>query len=56
MRPCSDGDYGPTVEQRISAVWEGLVAAGVADCPACRGPMERSGAFGRCASCGTQLS
>jgi ribosomal protein L37AE/L43A len=53
---CSDGGR-LTLEQRLDGVWEGLHAAGVADCPVCGGRMESSeeGA-GRCAGCGTTLS
>ena len=52
---CSDGGR-PTLEQRISRVWEGLHAAGAAECPVCRGRMERSGAGGLCRACGAALS
>lgn len=52
---CSDGGR-LTLEQRVSRVWEGLHAAGAAECPACRGRMERHGAAGRCAGCGATLS
>jgi hypothetical protein len=53
---CSDGGR-LTLEQRLDGVWEGLHAAGVADCPVCGGRME-SGADGegRCGGCGTSLS
>jgi hypothetical protein len=52
---CSDGDR-PTLEEQLSRVWEGLLAAGVADCPACGAEMRRSGGAGRCAGCGTTLA
>jgi hypothetical protein len=52
---CSDGDR-PTLEQHVSRVWEGLLAAGVADCPVCEAQMHRAGGGGRCAGCGTTLS
>ena len=48
---CSDGDR-PTLEQELSRVWEGLIAAGVADCPACGAEMRRAG----CTGCGTVLA
>jgi hypothetical protein len=58
---CSDGE-GPTLEAMISGVWEGLLAAGVADCPVCGAEMKREGAAGSegpgaaCTACGTKLS
>jgi hypothetical protein len=52
---CSDGDR-PTLEQEVSRVWEGLLAAGVADCPVCGAEMRRTGNAGGCAGCGTTLS
>ncbi len=52
---CSDGGR-LTLEQRISRVWEGLHAAGAAECPVCAGRMERSGSQGRCLDCGSKLS
>jgi hypothetical protein len=47
---------GLTLEERISKVWEGLVTTGTADCPVCRGPMERAGDSGHCLRCGSILS
>jgi hypothetical protein len=56
---CSDGGR-LTLEQRLDGVWEGLHAAGVADCPLCAGPMEAAGEgaarCGRCGRCGSSLS
>ena len=53
---CSDGGR-LTLEQRLDGVWEGLHAAGVAQCPVCHGRMESAGAgAGRCGGCGTTLS
>lgn len=50
-------DHGDlTLEQRISGVWEGLLRTGTADCPVCRGTMERVGQSGRCLRCGSVLS
>jgi hypothetical protein len=51
---CSDGGR-LTLEQRVSGVWEGLHAAGAAECPACHGRMEREGSAGRCGRCGAAL-
>ena len=45
-----------TLEQRLDRVWEGLFAAGAADCPLCGGVMERAETGGRCGDCGTTLS
>ena len=51
-----------TLEQRLDRVWEGLLAAGAAECPLCGGAMEsdaeaeQAGAAGRCGDCGTTLS
>jgi ribosomal protein L37AE/L43A len=53
---CSDGGR-LTLEQRLDGVWEGLHAAGAADCPVCGARMERDGeAGGRCGGCGSSLS
>jgi hypothetical protein len=53
---CSDGGR-LTLEQRLDGVWEGLHAAGVADCPVCGGRMESSDdGAGHCGNCGTTLS
>jgi hypothetical protein len=45
-----------TLEERISKVWEGILATGAVDCPVCRGPMERMGDSGRCLRCNSVLS
>jgi hypothetical protein len=46
-----------TLEQRLEGVWEGLHAAGVADCPVCGSPMEGAGeGVARCGGCGSELS
>ena len=45
-----------TLEQRLDRVWEGLLAAGAAECPLCGGDMERAAGAGRCGDCGTKLS
>jgi hypothetical protein len=53
---CSDGGR-LTLEQRLDDVWEGLRAAGVADCPVCGGRMEGTGrGAGSCGGCGSTLS
>ena len=51
---CSDGDR-LTLEERISGVWEGLIAAGAGECPVCRSRMEWIADHGRCSTCGTRL-
>ena len=51
--PFDDGRL--TLEERISRVWEGLHAVGAADCPVCRGRMERKGHRGHCVTCGAIL-
>ena len=53
---CSDGGR-LTLEQRLDGVWEGLHAAGVADCPVCNARMEGAGdGTARCGGCGSELS
>lgn len=53
---CSDGGR-LTLEQALDGVWEGLHAAGVADCPMCGGRMEETvEGVGRCGSCGSSIS
>ncbi|MDQ3588443.1 MAG: hypothetical protein M3350_02255 [Actinomycetota bacterium] len=47
---------GVTLEESLSRVWEGLHADGVADCPVCRGRMERGPGDGHCVDCGSSLS
>jgi hypothetical protein len=51
---CSDGGR-LTLEQRLDGVWEGLRAAGVAECPVCAHRMDAADGVGRCGSCGTTL-
>ena len=58
-RERSNCSYGGrlTLEQRLDGVWEGLHAAGVAECPVCGGRMEDDGGdSGRCGGCGSSLS
>ena len=45
-----------TLERRLDRVWEGLLAAGAAECPMCGSDLERAGDVGRCTGCGTTLS
>jgi hypothetical protein len=53
---CSDGGR-LTLEQRLDGVWEGLRAAGVAECPVCGCRMDADGhGGGTCGGCGTTLS
>jgi ribosomal protein L37AE/L43A len=53
---CSDGGR-LTLEQRLDGVWEGLHAAGVADCPVCGARMEGAGdGTAHCGGCGSRLS
>jgi hypothetical protein len=47
---------GLTLGERMSNVWEGLQRTGTAECPVCRGPMERAGDSGHCLRCGSILS
>ena len=54
--PRAFGGSGPTLGDRLELTWEGLLAAGVAGCPACGGRMERAGDAASCASCGSELS
>ena len=46
-----------TLEQRLDGVWEGLHAAGAADCPVCGAQMQGVGeGVARCGGCGTTLA
>jgi len=53
---------GPTLDDLVVGVWEGLLAGAPADCPACgtvMGPRHSAGAGvvgGRCGGCGSTLS
>ena len=47
---------GLTLEERLTSVWEGLLAAGTAECPVCGDRMERSGPAADCHECGSKLS
>ncbi len=49
------GGEGITLGERISSIWEVLLATGTADCPVCRGRLERMGDRGRCLSCNSLL-
>ena len=52
----ASGHGSLTLEQRILNVWEGLLRTGSADCPVCRGKLQRAGDRGICTSCGSTLS
>jgi hypothetical protein len=52
----SVGHSNLTLGERISGAWEGLLRTGTADCPVCRGPLERAGDSGHCLRCGSILS
>ncbi len=46
-----------TLEQRLDSVWEGLHAAGAADCPVCGSRMAAKGdGGGHCGGCGSTLN
>jgi hypothetical protein len=53
---------GPTLDDLVAGVWEGLAAGAPADCPACgavMSPRHSAGAGivgGRCGGCGSSLS
>ena len=53
---------GPTLDDLVAGVWEGLLAGAPADCPACgtvMTPRHSAGAGvvgGRCGGCGSTLS
>ena len=52
-----DSDGGRlTLDQRLASVWEGLLAAGAAECPLCGGSLRHKGAAARCGGCGSSLS
>ena len=55
LRP-PEGGGRLTLEQRLDRVWEGLTAAGAAECPLCGAEMPRAGDEGRCEGCGTTLA
>jgi ribosomal protein L37AE/L43A len=53
---CSDGGR-LTLEQRLDGVWEGLHAAGAADCPVCGAQMQGVGeGAARCGGCGSAMT
>jgi hypothetical protein len=58
----ADAHGGPTLDELITGVWEGLAVRGTAECPVCAGPMALSspnsgGAqqAGSCLGCGSKL-
>ena len=44
-----------TLEEHLGRTWEGLLAAGAAECPVCREGLERVGHGGACRGCGSVL-
>ncbi len=56
VRPTIPDGGRLTLEQRLTGAWEGLLAAGEADCPVCQGRLVRSGSSGLCESCGTSIA
>jgi hypothetical protein len=46
----------PTLEDRISRVWEGLHADGATECPVCHGRMHSRQGGGHCMDCGSTLT
>ena len=61
--PASErGERGPrsggdrlTLGDHLERIWEGLLAVGAAECPACGSEMGRSATGGACGSCGAAL-
>ena len=47
---------GPTLDDAIVGVWEGLTARVVVACPLCGGELRPRLAGGRCSDCGTSLA
>jgi hypothetical protein len=52
--PRSGGD-GRTLEARLERIWEGLLAAGAAECPVCGDRLRWSESGGSCGGCGSAL-
>lgn len=50
------GGEQPTLGDIVARAWEGLLVAGVADCPVCGDRMERVAEACRCRACGSKLS
>jgi len=60
--PTERGERGPpsggdrlTLEDRLERIWEGVLAAGAAECPVCEGRLELLGGQGQCGGCGAVL-
>jgi hypothetical protein len=53
-RPAPGGE-GLTLGRQLDRVWEGLLAAGAAECPVCGGRIERAGAEACCGGCASTL-
>ena len=54
--PAEAGGRRLTLDQLVTSAWEGLLSAGSAPCPVCRGRMELEADTGRCGGCGSRLS
>jgi hypothetical protein len=54
-RPRSGGGR-LTLEAHLGRIWEGLLAAGAAECAICGGALEWAGEHGKCGDCGSALS
>jgi hypothetical protein len=50
-----DVGAGPTLDDAIVGVWEGLATRVVVACPLCGGALAARAAGGRCGDCGTSL-
>ena len=50
------GDDRLTLEAHLERIWEGLLAAGAAECPLCGVSIEWSGEAGACRGCGCTLA
>ena len=46
---------GPTLDDAIVGVWEGLTAQVAVACPLCGGALAPRAAGGKCSDCGTSL-
>lgn len=45
----------PQLEEWLGEIWTDLLRSGAAECPVCRGRMERTGERACCARCGSVL-
>lgn len=53
--PRSGGDR-LTLESNLEQIWEGLLAAGVAECPVCAGALKAEEEHAACRACGSTLA